>query len=106
MKHDNLQTNDTMKSVSFSEQVETYVIPNNRDLWLYKYVLWYNKPDLKLIQQSLYMEATAIKSVKPGWSNHKCLKQAALGKTTEHSIVQPLITEIINSIFEKIDLEM
>jgi rRNA maturation protein Rpf1 len=102
----NVQTSDTMKSVSFSEQVETYVIPNNHDLWLYKYVIWYNKLDFKVIQKTLYMEAVAIKTVKRGWSDHKCLKQAALGKTTELSIIQPLIAEIINSIFEKTDLEM
>jgi hypothetical protein len=96
----------TSKTVSFSPEVEICIIENNRDLWLYKYVLWYNKPDLKLIQNTLFMEAVAIKSVKRGWSDHKCLKQAALGKTTELSIIQPLIAEIINSIFEKIDLEM
>jgi hypothetical protein len=96
----------TSKSVSFSPEVEICIIENNRDLWLYKYVLWYNKPDLKFIQNTLFMEAVAIKSVKHGWSDHKCLKQAALGKTDEISIIQPLIAEIINSIFEKTDLEM
>lgn len=96
----------TSKSVSFSPEVEICIIHNNRDLWLYKYVLWYNKPDLKLIQNTLFMEAVAIKSVKRGWSDHKCLKQAALGNTNEISIIQPLIAEIINSIFEKTDLEM
>jgi hypothetical protein len=96
----------TSKSVSFSPEVEICIIHNNRDLWLYKYVLWYNKPDLKIIQNTLFMEAVAIKSVKRGWSDHKCLKQAALGKTDEISIIQPLIAEIINSIFEKTDLEM
>jgi len=104
--HYNVQTTNNTKSVSFSEYNEVCTIPNNNDLWLYKYVLWYNKPDLKLIQKTLYMEAVAIKSVKRGWSDHKCLKQAALGKTTELSIIQPLIAEIINSIFEKTDLEM
>ncbi len=94
------------KSVSFSPEVEICIIHNNRDLWLYKYVLCYNKPDLKLIQNTLFMEAVAIKSVKRGWPDHKCLKQAALGNTNEISIIQPLIAEIINSIFEKTDLEM
>ncbi len=96
----------TSKSVSFSPEVEICIIENNRDLWLYRYVLWYNKPDLKLIQNTLFMEAVAIKSVKRGWPDHKCLKQAALGNTNEISIIQPLIAEIINSIFEKTDLEM
>jgi hypothetical protein len=52
------------------------------------------------------MEAIAIKSVKRGWSHHKCLKQAALGNTTQISIIDPLVREIINSIFEKTDLKM
>jgi hypothetical protein len=103
---DNGRDIKTSKSVSFSPEVEICIIENNRDLWLYKYVLWYNKPDLKLIQNTLFMEAVAIKSVKRGWSDHKCLKQAALGNTNEISIIQPLIAEIINSIFEKTDLEM
>ena len=105
--HDyNVQTTNNTKSVSFSEETETCIIENKDDLWLYRCLLWYNKPELKMIQHTLYMEATTIKSVRCGWLDHKCLKQAALGKTTELSIIQPLVREIINSIFEKTDLEM
>lgn len=99
-------TNNPNKSVSFSDKQDTCIIQNNHDLGLYRYLIWYNKYDLLRIHKSLYMEVRMIQTVYPGWPQYRCVKQAALGNATELCIVQPLVNEIVNSIFQKIDLEM
>ena len=96
----------TTKSVSFSEKNDFHDIPNRLDILIYKHNIWYTICEIRTAHAVIKRETGYIKFANMEWPINKCLKQALLGNFTTLCIIQPLVMEIMNSIFEKIDLEI
>jgi len=90
------------KKVGFSQEVRVYLIPNIDNIGNYKYQIWYNKSEYKIILSILKIEAKYIHRFYPIWAFEKCIKEAARGNMDKICIIQPLVMEIINTIFEKL----
>jgi hypothetical protein len=100
------ETTGTNRTVSFSDKIESVDIPNRDELLTCRHNVWYTSSELKTIHSHMKREISYMKLLNMDWPINKCMEELLLGNFTRLCIIQPLVTEIVNSIFSKIDLEL